>query len=186
MMVMVPAAIMTVLVIVILLAPLMLGGAARQVQGWVMLAFMTLAAMGLYLWRGSPDVPSQPALFQTSGPAFEQRASVKKEMALMQELAQKPEDTALMLELGAVRLQNGRIDQAIAILSAALEKEPESQPLRVKLGAAHYAAALSQILLENSKARALEHFEKALAIAPDDAPYRDRLLRDMKSVQDET
>lgn len=186
MMVMIPAAIMTVLVIVILLAPLMLGGPSRQVQGWALLGFMTLAAMGIYLWRGSPDIPSQPALFQTSGPAFEQRASVKKEMALMQQLAQKPEDTALMLELGTVRLQNGRIEPAIAILSAALEMEPQSDALRVKLGAAHYAAALSQYLLENSKARALEHFEKALAIAPEDAPYREKMLRDMKNVQDET
>jgi len=186
MIVMIPAAIMTVLVIVILLAPLMLGDKKQQMQGWTLLSVMTLCVMGIYLWRGSPDIPAQPALFQKSGPAFEQRASVKKELALMQQVAAAPQDTALMLELGSVRLQNGRIDQAIAILDAALAKDPKSEPIRIKLGAAHYAAALSQILIENSKTRSLEHFEKALEIAPKDAPYREKLLKDMKSVQDET
>ncbi|GEM_PF-1690058 len=183
MMVMIPAAIMTVIVIVILLAPMMLGGPARQMQGWALLAIMTLSAMGIYLWRGSPDIPSMPALFQTSGPAFEQRAAVKKEMALMRQLAEKPDDAALMFELGVIQLQNGRLDTAIATLGAALTKDPGSEKIRLKLGAAHYAAALSEILLENSQSRALEHFEKALKIAPENAPYRDKMLRDMEQTK---
>lgn len=180
------AAVLTVFVIVPLLAPLMLGDGRQRAQGWAMLTLITLTAMGLYLARGAPDVPSRPALFETAGPAFDKREAVKRERSLTQRLAQKPDDTDLMLELGDLQMHNGRLDQAIALLETAMEKAPGSTAIRGKLGAAHYAAALYETLMENDRSRAADHFEKAVTIAPADAPYREKLLKDRQEFQNES
>lgn len=180
------AAVLTVFVIVIVLAPLMIGDKKQQRQGWLLLSFITLSVMGIYLWRGAPDIPSQPALLQKEGPAHDKRMLVKKELELMEKLAANPDNAQTMLSLGAVRLQNGRIDEAIVVLTMAHEKKPEIMTqISLKLGAAHYAAALSAVLLDENPAKAQGHFEKALGIAPKDAPYRERLLEDMKAVRSE-
>lgn len=184
--VMIPAALLTIFAIVILLAPLMLGNRRQKILAWLLLVTLTVSTMGLYLWRGTPDLPSEPALFETQGPRFETRQRIRQEIALTRELAASPEDTALMLALGTVRLQNGRLEEAIAVLSAAHRQEPGHSGISTKLGAAHYAAALAAFLLEDNRALAEEHFEKARELAPPDAPYREKLLRDMAKFQEET
>ncbi len=176
--------ILTILIINILLAPLMID-AGKQKQGWLLLIFMTLSAMGLYLWHGSPYIPSQPALFETQGVNFEKRALVKKELTLTQDFLKTPDDIELMLALGNAHLKNGKLDQAIALLSTAHEKDPAHKKVSLKLGAAHYAAALAAVFLEDDKARAQKHFNKALEITPEDAPYREKLLNDIKSFQED-
>lgn len=185
MMVLIPASILTVVIIVPLLAPLMMGERKEQVQGWGLLVAMTLFVMGVYLWRGEPDIPSQPALFDTQGPLAEKRANFKKEQELALALAEKPEDTERMLALGGVLMKNGNLDDAIAVLSKAHEREPGNAAVRLKLGTAYYAAALSEALLDGDRNRALENFDKAVKTAPEDAPYRDRLLKDRDDFQRE-
>lgn len=180
------ATLMTVITIIVLVAPLMLGSPKQKMAGWVLLTVLTVAAMGIYLWHGSPAIPSQPALFEKSGPRFDKRQLVKTELDLSRKLAAAPDDAGLMLSLGSVQLQNGRIDQAITTLTRAYDMKPDIiDPIRVKLGAAHYAAALSSALIDGKKEQAWEHFRKALEIAPGDAPYMGRLLKDMKEFKDE-
>jgi tetratricopeptide (TPR) repeat protein len=163
----------------------MLGPPKQKLQGWLLLTLITMAAMGLYLARGSPRIPSAPALFETEGPRFEQRQLVKKERELTRASAAAPEDASLLFELGALRMQNGRLEEAIAVLSAAHDKDPAREDITTKLGAAHYAAALAAFFLEDNREQAQKHFDKALEIAPKDAPYREKLLQDIKKFQEE-
>lgn len=185
MMVLSIAAIITVITILILLAPLMLAGGRQALCGWALLFLLTIGAMGTYLWRGAPDIPAEPVLFDHSSPRYAQRQALKKEIALAAELESRPDDPALMLKLGELRLANGRLAEAIAILSRAHEKYPGETAIILKLGAAHYAAALAALLLEDDRAGAQEYFDKALAIAPPDAPYRQRLEQDYTRFQEE-
>ncbi len=186
MLVMIPATILTIVALNILLAPLMHGTGKQKTAGWALLVVVTVAAMGLYLKRGAPDVPAAPAVFEKQGPRYEQRQLIKKELDLAEALKAAPEDTALMLKLGEARLQNGRMDAAIKVLSAAHEKAPEDNAISTKLGAAHYAAALAAFLLEDNKDAAQKHFERAQKIAPEDAPYREKMLHDIKNFHEET
>ncbi len=179
------AAIITVVVLVMLLMPLMVDTKKRKL-GWAILYAVTILSMGIYLWRGAPYIPSQPALFETQGTNFEKRILAKKEKELEETLAAKPDDTRLMLSLGAVYMQTGKLDEAITLLTAAYNKQPEEIiPIRLKLGAAHYAAALAAVMIEDNKPLAKIHFEKAIEIAPDDAGYYERLIRDSVKYQDE-
>ena len=99
-------------------------------------------------------------------------------------MTDRPGDAALMLSLGSVYLQNGKIDAAIEILTRAHAlNPPEMIPIRVKLGAAHYAAGLSAMLLENDKGTALVHFNRALEIAPHDAAYLENLSQAIREAQ---
>lgn len=144
--VIITAAILTVVVVVFLLAPLMLGSKRQQLQAWVLLMAITAGAMGLYLWRGAPDTPSAPALFEKAGANFEKRALIRKEAELERQLAANPDDTRLMLSLGEARLQNGHIDEAIAVLDNAYRRDPGNNAIRLKLGAAHYAADFGMVV----------------------------------------
>lgn len=184
MIVIIACALLTVLVLNILLAPMMMDK-LKQKQGWMLLVFITLSAMGIYLWRGAPDIPSQSALFETQSVNFDKRNDVKKELALMQDLANAPQDIEIMLALGSVRLKNGRLDQAITVLTMAHDKDSAHDKVNIKLGAAHYAAALSALLLDDNKTRAAMHFDKALSIAPEDAPYHKKLLRNIEEFQED-
>lgn len=167
--------------------PLVRAGGRMRLYGWILLAALTIGGMGIYLWRGSPAVPSKLALFERAGPDFEKRSLFKKEIELATALATRAGDARIMLSLGAVRLQNGRIDQAISVLTAAQGRDPNiDEQVATKLGAAHYAAALAALLIDGEKEKAMAHFDRALKIAPADAPYRERLKADMKKAQDET
>lgn len=185
-MVVLPAAILTIIVLNILLAPLMHGSPRQKIAGWALLVVVTLAAMGLYLAQGSPGIPSAPAVFEKQGPRHEKREAVKKELELSRALQAAPDDTALMLKLGTVRLQNGRMDEAIAVLTRAHAIAPDDKGINTKLGAAHYAAALAAFLLDDDRQAAQAHFDKALEIAPQDAPYRGKLATDLKKFHEET
>ncbi len=184
MMVMILAALLTAATVIILLTPLMLRPDKGR-QGWLLLAAISLGAMGIYLAQGAPGLPSQPAMFETNGENFERRELVKQELAAMEALAGAPQDVEKMLALGSIRMQTGRLQQAISVLNMARAHAPDHDGVREKLGAAHYAAALSTLLLDEDRSQAARHFNEALAVAPATAPYRERLLRDMQAFEAE-
>ncbi|MCB9996588.1 MAG: hypothetical protein H6869_09150 [Rhodospirillales bacterium] len=178
-------AIMMIVSLSALLLPLMLGSGKDKMLGWALLCLMTIATMGLYLSRGAPYIPSAPALFERSGPNFDKRQAVNEELALLDRLAQKPDDADLMLALGSARMKNGRLPQAVTILETARQQKPTRKDISEKLGAAYYAAALVAFLVEDDTAQAGLYFDQALQTAPADAPYKDRLSEDYKKFQDE-
>jgi len=168
---------LTAFVCLLLLKPL----AARSRRAALLaLTAIPLCAAGLYLALGAPDIPAAPALFDKDGPAAQQRAALRHEFALMRALAEKPDDTAIMLELGRAQLRGGRIESAIGMLERAQRQEPENHAVRQELGAAYYASGLALYMMdETAGANARALLEKARATAPDDAPYRAKLDKDI-------
>lgn len=151
----------------------------------IIILVIPLGVLSLYLFLGNPDVPSSSALFEQTGPRAERRALVKKELVLMDTLSNEPDNVDLMLALGAVRVRNGRLNDAISILEAALELDTKNKDIRTELGAAYYAAALSEIVLQENpdQNQMTELLQKSLKVAPPDAPYIKKLKQDLKRFQ---
>lgn len=172
MIVIILGAILTALVTLYLLRPL-------ERRGRMVLAVLIpLAALGLYLWQGNPDIPSAAALFEGEGPRAEQRSLLVQELALMEGLSQTPDDLGLMLALGATRMQAGRIDEAVRILEHARQQAPDHPDVLTELGAAYYAQAVMHLIAEEPD-QGLERLYQAQAVAPDHAPYKAQLEADI-------
>ncbi len=73
--------------------------------------------------------------------------------------AVKPNDGAVLAEIGKVRLASGQLPQAVAALQRATELEPGDWRTRSALGVAHDRLG--------DRARAEENYRGALAISPD-------------------
>ena len=164
-----------------ILHPLMKSRHAKlNEMGTFLLFAMPIAAVVMYLFLGSPDIASRPALFETSGPRHDYRVLIKKEMDMMHELARDPDSRNIMVAIGTLRLQTGRPDEAVNILRTAQEQYPKDRLVKEELGAAHYAAAVMMLqsvpaLDPQSHAAINNHFVSALHYTPKDALFRKEL-----------
>lgn len=191
MLIMILAALLTAPVLVLLFAPLMQDGAAASPQtrklAIGLMVILPLLALGLYLVLGEPDRPSAAALFEHDGPRAEQRAQIKAELALMRDLSTHPDDPQKLLALGVARLKTGRMMEALEALEQAHELAPDDIMISDRLGGTYYATGLMMIMgKSNTPDEVLEQFDKALAVAPVSAPYRERLIEQQKNFQDIT
>jgi len=142
------AALLTALTAGWLVHPLMKADEKSRRAGLLILFVLPLAALGLYLAAGSPDMPSRPALFETDGPNAAIRALARQEQDAMKKLAAAPDDAGVRAELGEIL----------------------------------YAQGLAALVQQNNPARAQRYFDRALEIAPADAPYRQKLESDRAKV----
>lgn len=166
-----------------ILHPLMRSKHAKMNEiGTFLLFLLPIAAISLYLALGNPDISSKPALFETKGPRYEYRMMIKQEMDIMQDLAHNPADRNIMIALGTLRLQTARPDEAIDILQIAHERFPKDDLVKEELGAAHYAAALTDLRdpeMNAQKQNKIEnHFKEALRFTPPKALFRATLESD--------
>jgi cytochrome c-type biogenesis protein CcmH/NrfG len=175
-------AMMTAIVTLVLLRPLARAGEKRAVLA--LSCFIPLAALGLYLWVGHPDMKTSAAMFERAGPRAERRALVAQELTLMQALSQSPDSVRLMLALGDVQMKQGHIDEAVRILEMARGKAPKNHEARAELGAAYYAKGI-RLLMDEETGQAKTWLEKAAAVAPGDVSYRKRLVHDLKALRDD-
>lgn len=110
-------------------------------KAWALILAIALSASALYLWRGAPDMPSHPAMFETSGPRAAQRDLTRQELAVMQTLAEQPDDSAAKIALGeiyyakglAALAQQGDPDRARLYFDNALQVAPGDAPYRKDL-----------------------------------------------------
>lgn len=105
--VIVAAALLTALTAGWLVHPLMKGDGKSRRAGLVILFILPLAALGLYLAAGSPDMPSRAALFETETPGAAIRALSRQEQDAMKKLAAAPDDPAVRAELGEILYAQG-------------------------------------------------------------------------------
>lgn len=128
--------------------------------------------LGMYILLGAPNVPSVPALFETDTEIIEARQSVTRELDTMREISQNPDDQTLLMRLAGIRMQQGKFDDAIALLSGAITTFPDDDMLKTQLAAAHYTKGM--ILIESKRfAESLKSLEKARDIAPEDTQFLD-------------
>lgn len=150
----------------------------------LVLIFLPLLSFGLYLWRGEPGLSGAPAFFEAKeSPRAQKRALAQQELALIQALAQQPDNLNLMLSLGSLRVKIGRPEDAIVILEQGLEKAPENEEILTEIGAAYYALGISDLLLSGDRVKALKNMEQSLKYAPENAPYRKELIKKIETLR---
>jgi cytochrome c-type biogenesis protein CcmH/NrfG len=162
--------------------PLMKNKDTRR-MGLAIVCIVAPGAILTYLMIGHPDIPSQAALFETTGPRTAARALTGKELSLMQQVAADPDNVKLMVALGDVRLKAGRWEDALAILDTAHGKTPADRDVNLELGAAHDEAAAVLLNRDNDRAGAVDQLQQARAIAPKDAPYLPQVERDIQLLE---
>jgi len=168
-----------------LVHPLMMTTQTRK-SGIIIMAAVAVLGFAIYIFIGHPDLPAQPALFETQGPRAEERALTGQELTFMQALAEDPTDMDMMLALGSVRIQAGRTDDAIAILNVAAAQDPKNNDVKLGLGAAYYRKGMQALREDNDTNTALMNFDRALQVAPKDAIYREHLITARRKLIEDT
>lgn len=110
-------------------------------KGILIAALIASLSLGLYLWHGSPDSPSAPALFEKNNSRTAQRSLGSEELIIMKQLAKNPSDKNAQTDLGeiyyakglAVLVQKSDIDRALTYLNNALQVAPIDAPYREQL-----------------------------------------------------
>jgi cytochrome c-type biogenesis protein CcmH len=142
-------------------APAPGGGRSRAIASSVVIA-AAIAAVGLYLRLGSPELPDQPLVARLSAPIQDQ--DVAALVARVEDhLAAIPEDGRGWEVIAPVYLRIGRVDDAIRAFSNALRILGPNADLEASLGEAIIVANAG---LVTADARAA--FERAASLAPDD------------------
>lgn len=183
MILMILLALLCAAVLALALHPVMTGADKRK--GMMLLTGGAAMALALYLFAGSPDTPSAPAAFETSGPRHDQRVASQRELVLLEALSGAPDHVPLLVELGTVRIQAGHPQDALEPLDHANTLSPRDPLILEALGAAHYALALEYAMQPRKDARkmTIEHFEKALKLTPEKAEFYPRLKADRDAFQ---
>lgn len=135
---------------------------------WRVIALCAVISVGTYLVIGSPDIPSAPALFEKSGPRNDQRLLQRRELLVMEALAADPDNVRMLLELGTIRINENRGEDALDVLQRARTLAPNNPDIAEAIGAAHYSIARLYAIQPRQEAqqKAREHLEKALQITP--------------------
>lgn len=136
------------------------------------LIIIPLAALGAYLGIGQPDKAGAYAALD----APDSRGARKREMlARVNKLERAIEaETApasqKLIELGTLRQRLGRHKQAIAAFERANAQGDHYATLLRKLGKAYFRAGL-KAMRNGRRDKAGDYWQKALTVAPRDAPY---------------
>lgn len=138
------------------------------------LAAVPAIALALYLTNGSPDLPSVPAGAVVAEPTLPPAAEGKRLSELRARARSLPRDSAgarsAYITLGRAEAKRGDMSAAAAAWTTALEIGFDPT----------LAAATAEALSEGAghvDARAKALFEKALASAPSDAPWRSMVVK---------
>ncbi len=135
----------------------------------ILLAFIPGFSLGVYLWRGSPDVPSQfaeipPVAAETPGQAPEVGLAVEE---LAARLREQPENLDGWLLLGRSYITLGRHSEAVRAYRQAAELAPGDSSVHSRLGESMVMAAEGFVTPS-----AREVFEVELGIEPRDPAAR--------------
>jgi len=134
--------------------------------------FMILSSIGLYSWKGHPELTGKNANLVQAQSLYSQGLISQSVEAYEGLIALYPEDKALKEEFDTVITELSRIPkeqlqiiQTVAELKQRLETSPSADPKEWRL------LANSQMQLGNYEG-ALKSYERLVQIAPDNAAYR--------------
>ena len=135
----------------------------------ILLAFIPGFALGIYLWRGSPEIPSQfaeipPVSAETPGQAPEVGVGVEE---LVARLREQPDNLDGWLLLGRSYIVLGRHSEAVRAYREAAGLAPGDATVQSRLGESMVMAAEGFVTPP-----AREVFEVALGVEPRDAAAR--------------
>ena len=134
----------------------------------ILLAFIPGFAVGIYLWQGSPDVPSQfaeiPPIAEAPGQAPEVGVAVEE---LVARLREQPDNLDGWLLLGRSYIVLGRHSEAVRAYREAAGLAPGDASVQSRLGESMVMAAEGFVTPS-----AREVFEVALGIEPRDPAAR--------------
>lgn len=149
-------------------------------QSIALMIFIPCIALGLYMGLGAPDVPSQPAIYETDPEIIDARNVVLRELETMQAISKDPNNTTLIMRLAGLRMKQGKFDDAAQLLHYAVKSFPDEPMLKMQLATAYFAKAMT--LLENKRfVESYQAFEKVKHYAPADAP----MLEDVNAIMPE-
>lgn len=174
------AALFCAIILALALHPLMV---TNPKQAWRILIVFPVLALGLYLAIGSPDLSSAPALFETAGDRHDARMNGRRELIVLEALAGQPDNIALLLELGTIRIEANHPDEALEVLLRARTLAPKDQRIAEAIGAAYFKRAIFYKMQPRAEAQKLSkmNLDKALAITPKNSElYKE--LRKAKAV----
>jgi cytochrome c-type biogenesis protein CcmH len=141
----------------------------ERAAGLVLCAAVPMAALGLYLWIGRPDLPGQPLAGRDMDAALRDAPVEEVAETLFQRLAMDPGRPDGWLLLARTYMQLGQYDQAAMAYGQAIAW------LGDKAAASHYSSfgeALTLAAGGRVTGEAKTAFEKALALDPGDPPAR--------------
>ena len=115
------------------------GGGRNRRSALALCAVTALAALGLYLFNGRPELPDAP--FEPRLAALKQRDptsySAEEALAVLQRAAREnPADALAHLYAGQILLDQGRAPEAARAFDAALRRAPENAEALLGLGRA--------------------------------------------------
>lgn len=168
--VIVTIALITALVCAVIFTPL--AGRNRRMTIMLCLILVPGVTLSTYLAIGNPDRQGAYAAFEA--PKSE-RARKRDMLARISKLERTVDTTAApdirkLIELGTLRQRIGRHKKAIAAFERADAMSEHYATLSRKLGKAYFRAGV-MAMRKRRRDKAATYWQKALVIAPRDAPY---------------
>ena len=174
MMVMIAGALICALTLAIILHPLMLEKKTRTLAkafGFI----IVVGSLSFYLWQGNPEMPAASASYEKD----EQRAAIR---SLMSQLRFQPNNPDLLTSLGQIYFEAGDLERSIVLLEKALVADPKHLRARNGLGAMLFGIGMMMRSQGASDAQILPVWRQAFDIAPEGAPYRETIKRNLDSL----
>ncbi|MDH5722688.1 MAG: hypothetical protein OEY94_05135 [Alphaproteobacteria bacterium] len=156
----------------VLIAPIAM---SKKFVSYLIIFLVPAFSLSLYMIKGAPGMPSQPALYDTNDERIAMRGIVKDEMNALKTLYENPEDKRNLMVLAGIQVAQGKFGEAISYLENALMKWEDDQDLKLQLGAAHFAQGLL-LIEQNMREDALQSFYNARRITPKEAPFLPDLI----------
>ncbi len=127
--------------------------------------FIPACSLGLLLMV-SRDLPMPFAYTATK----KEDPYIKQAQNINDQLAVRPNDPNLILELAGLQISTERFDAAITLLNDAMSKDPMNRDFALNLATAHMAKGLL-FAEQGQHERAVKSLLYASAVAPEDAPF---------------
>lgn len=138
--------------------------------GYALMMVIPCAALGLYMLFGAPGLPSRPALFDTDEARTQARAMAREELEAMKELSHSPDDVMAYMRLAGLRIGQGKFDEAVNLLTTAIDRFPDDDNLKMQRGAALLAKGI--LHAENGEfPQAILTLQDAQDKTPETAPF---------------
>lgn len=173
----IPAAIITAVVILYILSSMFCAKCKKTRQRAMVIGLcMALPTILIYAFIGKSDLPAQAALFETG-----QRADIRDMMHMEQDFETayklKPDNMSLALRLSDIKLQLGKINEAVEILEATINFYPDNLEAKEMLGSILFGIGMMIKSKGASAEEIIDVWDRAKEIAPKDASFLKALER---------
>jgi cytochrome c-type biogenesis protein CcmH/NrfG len=154
----------------VILTPLA-GQRHRKIMALCLVVIPTMA-LGAYLTIGQPGKPGAYAAFDAPDSTRARKRDMQARIGELERRLENASSPAIekLVELGALRQHIGRHEKAIDAFERARKQGENYATLPRKLGKAYFQAGI-EAMRNGRRDRAANHWQKALKVAPRDAPY---------------